>query len=147
MAGQYNHLQFFRRVPPKYLGLYFKAKEVDLGIDWDKPVKKMPQKIFEAFKLLDETTQTTNETEFLDIDALAWQAGVSALIDEAEFYADSDFATLIAEHDGFHAKVMWVYLEKKDYWHGASMFLHADNVSASFWRKRNDLPKIPPRVS
>lgn len=26
------------------------------------------------------------------------------------------------------------------------MFLHADNVSASFWKKRSDLPKIPPHV-
>ncbi|MCU7947934.1 MAG: hypothetical protein KZQ72_15075 [Candidatus Thiodiazotropha sp. (ex Cardiolucina cf. quadrata)] len=26
------------------------------------------------------------------------------------------------------------------------MFLHADNVSPSYWKKRNDLPKLPPQV-
>lgn len=26
------------------------------------------------------------------------------------------------------------------------MFLHADNVSASYWKKRNDLPSLPPHV-
>ena len=26
------------------------------------------------------------------------------------------------------------------------MFLHADNVSASYWKRRNDLPKSPPHV-
>jgi hypothetical protein len=26
------------------------------------------------------------------------------------------------------------------------MFLHADNVSVSYWKKRNDLPKSPPHV-
>ena len=32
------------------------------------------------------------------------------------------------------------------YWRGAAMFLHADNVSASYWKKRNDLPCLPPQV-
>jgi hypothetical protein len=41
---------------------------------------------------------------------------------------------------------MWAYLEKPAYWRGATMFLHADNVSASYWKKRNDLPKAPPHV-
>ena len=41
---------------------------------------------------------------------------------------------------------MWVFLEKQDYWRGASMFFHADNVSASYWKKRNDLPSIAPHL-
>ncbi len=31
-------------------------------------------------------------------------------------------------------------------WRGATMFLHADNVSPSFWKKRNDLPKVQPHI-
>ncbi len=41
---------------------------------------------------------------------------------------------------------MWAFLEKSAYWRGATMFLHADNVSASYWKKRNDLPKLQPHV-
>jgi len=41
---------------------------------------------------------------------------------------------------------MWAFLNKPVYWHGAAMFLHADNVSPSYWKKRNDLPSLPPQV-
>jgi hypothetical protein len=41
---------------------------------------------------------------------------------------------------------MWAFLEKPRYWHGAAMFLHADNVSSSFWKKRNDFPAVSPDV-
>lgn len=29
---------------------------------------------------------------------------------------------------------------------GASALLHADTVAGRFWKKRNDLPKVPPHV-
>lgn len=67
-------------------------------------------------------------------------------MDEADFHGDESFADDLAKQDGFHAKVMWAFLEKPDYWRGATMFLHADNVSPSYWKKRNDLPKLPPHV-
>jgi hypothetical protein len=41
---------------------------------------------------------------------------------------------------------MWAFLEKKSYWQGASMFLHADNVSPTYWKKRIDLPPASPCV-
>jgi hypothetical protein len=41
---------------------------------------------------------------------------------------------------------MWAFLEKQRYWLGATMFLHADNVSSFFWKKRNDFPSVPPHV-
>jgi hypothetical protein len=41
---------------------------------------------------------------------------------------------------------MWAYLNKHDYWLGATMFLHADNVSSSYWKRRNDLPHVVPNV-
>ena len=81
-----------------------------------------------------------------DVNALACEGGITALVDEAGFHNDDAFIEEIAAIEGFHAKVMWAFLHKPKYWHGAVMFLHADNVSPSYWKKRNDLPCLPPQV-
>jgi len=146
MASQYSHLQFFRRVPNNLLSRYFDEHNVALGVDWEtlKPTEMQP--VLDAFMLLEDTQQAEIEAEFQDIHALACEGGITALVDEAAFHKDEDFNEALAELEGFHAKVMWVFLEKPLYWRGATMFLHADNVSASYWKRRNDLPKLPPHV-
>ncbi len=146
MAGQYSHRQFFRRVPNSQLAAYFQSKGVDLGIDFTELKEKDVDSLFDAYTGLEPSLQATIEAEFQDINALACEAGVAALIDEASFHEDEAFIESIAAIEGFHAGVMWAFLEKKDYWRGAALFLHADNVSASFWKKRNAFPKVPPNV-
>ncbi len=61
------------------------------------------------------------------MNTLACEGGITALVDEAGFHGDDAFIAEIAAIDGFHAKAMWVFLNKPTYWHGAAMFLHADN--------------------
>ena len=89
------------------------------------------------------TQKTEIETDFQGVNALACEGGAIALADEANFHGDENFIQTI---EGFHAKAMWAFLEQPLYWQGAARFLHADNVSASYWKKRNDLPHVPPHV-
>lgn len=147
MTGQYSHLQFFRRTPNAQLAAYFSSKSVDLGIDWSKLKEKDTEAILQALAQLPDEQQAEIEAEFQDINALACEGGIATLIDEAGFYKDNDFVVAIADIEGLHSKVMWAFLTKRDYWRGASMFLHADTVSASYWKKRNDLPNMPPHVA
>ena len=146
MTSQYSHMQFFRRVPNAQLADYFKSRNIDLDIDLAELKEKETEKIFDAFIELPEEQQAHMEAEFQDINAMACEGGVTTLVDEASFHGDDDFIKAISAIDGFHAKVMWAFLEKRSYWQGATMFLHADNVSGSFWKKRNDFPKVPPYV-
>ena len=149
MAAQYSHMQFFRHVPNAQLAAYFESKDIDLGINFTEEKgkkKKKKEEIFQAFTALPEDQQANIEAEFQDVNAMACEGGVAALIDEADFHQDEGFIESISEIDGFHAKVMWAFLEKKNYWKGATMFLHADNVSSSYWKKRNDLSSVPPHV-
>ncbi len=99
--------------------------------------------LFVAFTGLPEEQQTSIEAEFQDIHAMACEGGVTALIDEAVFHENDAFVGSIATIDGLHAKVMWAFLEKRRFWQGATLFLHADNVSRSYWKKRNDFPLAP----
>jgi len=146
MAGQYSHKQFFRQIPNKQLAIYFESNDVDLGIDLIELKEKEVDSIFDAFMALPEQQQAIIEAQFQDVNAMASEGGVAALIDEANYHKDDDFIETISAIEGFHAKVMWAFLEKQDYWRGATMFLHADNVSSSFWKKRNDLPNASPHV-
>tara|TARA_R110002072_G_C7966658_1_gene534364 strand:- start:4238 stop:5416 length:1179 start_codon:yes stop_codon:yes gene_type:complete len=146
MASQYSHLHFFRRVPNELLSRYFEARDVGLEIEWEKLKPTEMEPVLDGFLQLEDTQQAEIEAEFQDIHALASEGGVRALLDEAAFHGDDGFCEALEALDGFHAKVMWAFLEKPLYWRGASMFLHADNVSASYWKKRNDLPALPPHV-
>jgi hypothetical protein len=146
MASQYSHLQFFRRVPNDLLARYFDSRDAALKVPFNDLKQTEVEPILEAFQALGDQKQAEIEAEFQDIHALSCEGGVSALVDEAAFHGDENFATELAKIDGFHAKIMWAFLEKPDYWRGATMFQHADNVSPSYWKKRNDLPSLPPHV-
>ena len=77
---------------------------------------------------------------------MACQGGVTTHTDEAGFHQDQEFIEVISKIESFHGKVMWAFLEHSKYWAGATLFLHSDNISESFWKKRNDLPHLPPNV-
>jgi hypothetical protein len=78
---------------------------------------------------------------------MAHQAGVTALIDEAtDFHKNADFPHAINQQDSFHGKAMWAFMEHPNYWKGATSNLYAENIPDSSWKKRNDLPRLPPHV-
>ncbi len=47
MASQYQHRQFFRRVPNVLLARYFKSRELDLELDFVKLKETEVEPIFE----------------------------------------------------------------------------------------------------
>ncbi|MFK7848406.1 MAG: hypothetical protein AB8G77_24165 [Rhodothermales bacterium] len=146
MASQYQHRQFFRRVPNTLLARYFDSRDIDLDLDFGKLDETDVEPIFEAFTSLSEKDQASVEIDFQNINGLASEGGIGALLNEAMFYDDEAFPEMISPIDGYHAKSMWAFLHKPEYWKGAASLLHADNVSVSFWKKRNDLPNSPPHV-
>lgn len=146
MAAQYSNRHFFRKTPNEYLAQFFAAKGIPLAVDFDELNKNILDELQDALNALLDSQKAEIEAEFQDVNALACEGGIAALVDEAGFHNDLVFVESIAAIDGFHAKAMWAFLEKPKYWRGASMFLHADNVSPSFWKKRSDFPKLPPQV-
>jgi hypothetical protein len=146
MVSQYQHRQFFRRVPNALLAGYFETRDIDLGVDFGKLKETEVEPIFQAFTVLPEERQAVMEVDFQDINALASDGGIEALRNEAAFYEDETFPEAISAIDGYHAKAMWAFLHRPEYWKGASALLHADTVAGRYWKKRNDLPSVPPHV-
>ncbi len=146
MAAQYSNRHFFRKTPNQYLAAFFKARGVELGIDFDKLKDNAADILQQALNELSADQIADIEAEFQGINALAYEGGITALVDEANFHNDDDFVESIAAIEGFHAKAIWAHLNHSKYWRGASRFLHADNVSPSYWKKHNGLPSLPPQV-
>ena len=140
MAGQYSPRHFFRNTPNQLLQSYFTAKQINIGVDFDTLKESDVETLFNAFLALSDNEQTQAEADFKTIHSLASDAGVQALVDEALYFDDKIFIEKIAAIDGFHGKVLWAFNNKPKYWYVATMFLHADNVSASYWKKLNGLP-------
>ena len=109
MASQYQHRQFFRRTPNELLARYFETRNVSLEVDLTKIKETDVEPLFKSFTSLPEDLQAKMEVNFQDINALACDGGIGALLNEAEFYGDENFAVEISAIDGFHAKAMWAF--------------------------------------
>ncbi len=146
MAAQYSNRQFFRKTPNQYLARFFEAKSIQLALDFSELKENDAEALQIALNELSDSQIADIEAEFQGVNALACEGGIAALVDEAGYHQDGTFVAEIAAIEGFHAKAMWTFLNKPKYWRGAAMFLHADNVSPSYWKKRNDLPRLRPQV-
>jgi hypothetical protein len=147
MAGQYSHLQFFRRTPNALLARYFQEKHGVLkDIAFDKLKESEAEPIFQAVTALPDDKQAQIEAECQDVEGMASQGGLTALTDEADFHQDTAFPIAISKIDGFHGAAMWAFLDHPLYWTGATLFLHSDNIAESLWKKRSDLPHLQPHV-
>jgi hypothetical protein len=146
MATQYSNRQFFRKTPNLYLAKFFEAKGIQLDVNVNQLKEQDTDTLQSALNKLPPDQITDIEAAFQDVNALACEGGILALVDEASFHNDDAFIEEIAVIDGFHTKAIWAFLNKPSYWRGAAMFLHADNVSASYWKKRNDFLNLPPHL-
>ena len=148
MARDYSPITFFQRVPNSLLGRYFHEIHGvlrEIAFDELAETRKSAETIFQAFTALPEGKQAEIEAEFQDIDSMAFQGGVKALIEEATDHPHYDqlFPEAINHYDSGHGKVMWTYLEHRNYWAGATSILYAENIADAFWKKRNDLHHRP----
>jgi hypothetical protein len=154
MSRAYLLSRFLRQAPNYLLEQYF--TEVGLLGTIDFGVKERDiDAMHEAIVALSEANRQQIEADFRDIDALASERGFRAMIDEAAWHVrnnprqhahDQDLTQRLANLDGEHERAMWVFLNRRVYWHGAMRFFEADIVAPSYWQKRKNLPKVDPRV-
>ncbi|MEJ1406730.1 MAG: hypothetical protein RPU62_07055 [Candidatus Sedimenticola sp. (ex Thyasira tokunagai)] len=150
MARDFSPISFFQRTPNPLLGQYFQVKHdvmVDIAFIELEESASTAETIFQAFSSLPESQQAKIEAQCQNIESMAHQAGVTALIDEAtDFHMNADFPEAINQHDSFHGKVMWAFLEHPNYWARATSNLYAENIPDASWKKRSGLPHLPPHV-
>ena len=155
MGRPYVLSRFLRQTPNRLLKEYFTARALLGAVEFDTLKEREIDAIQEAIIDLPEADRQKIEADFRDIDALASERGFRAMMDEAAWHVrnspqqhghDYDLTQRLAKADGEHARAMWVFLNRKDYWHGAIRFFEADMVAPSYWQKRKNLPKLDPRL-
>ena len=82
MISQYSPKHFYRKMPNVLLSQYFETKGISLEVDWSNlEGKKGVEILFEAIKAIpDEAIQSSIEVDFQNINALASDGGIRALM-------------------------------------------------------------------
>jgi len=145
MSKHYSPKNFFRRTPNRLLKKYFEKNGTLSGIDF-KPLKETKiEPIYTAWLQLPDDIRNKMNQDFQEIFEMATEAGAKAIIDEAHFHGE-DLAETFSKHKGFHERIFWTFLERPNYWEGATAFNHADSIPQSYWCKCKILTKKPAKV-
>jgi hypothetical protein len=143
----YSPKRFFRDVPAHLLARYFKQKTLLADFNFASLFEAEIDPLYTAWEALAENQKIDSEQDFKEIDALACEGGIRAILDDAEWYGEEDVLLAgMRSLKSFHEKAFWIFLEHQKYWFAANAFFHADSIRLRFWRKRINLPKSPARV-
>lgn len=148
MARHYSPKRFFREVPTDYLSQYFDKRSLLPGFDFTQRGEALFDALNSALDALPDDQGIEVDQDFREIDALACEAGIQSVLDDAEWWGELD--KLLAGLDArksFHEKAFWLFLEHHKYWHVANAFFHADSIHTRYWRKRINLPQAPAKVA
>ena len=83
MARHYSPKSFFRHVPNAMLKQYFSKTGVLIEHDFSQVPEAKIEPIYKAWLSLPDALQRKTERDFKEIDALACEGGIKAIIDEA----------------------------------------------------------------
>ena len=145
MARNYSPKSFFRHAPNEMLVRYFTRRAVLAEHDFSKISETKIEPIYNAWLSLPDTQRREIERDFKEIDALACEGGMKAIIDEAEWHGEN-LAEVFSEKEGFHEKAFWVFLERPKYWPAASAFYRADSIGSSQWNECKTINHAPARL-
>jgi len=140
MARQFNPQRFFRQAPNNLLGQYFKERGVLAEINFEELTETKIEPIYEAWLAQPEKERSDMEKDFREIDFMATEGAIKAIIDEANWHGE-ELGPVLAELKSHHDRAFWTFLSRPDYWKGALQFHYADNIPSSYWRKRKNVPK------
>lgn len=148
MPRHYSPKRFFREVPLEYLANYFARHNLLSTLKVTGKSRVDVDALHDALEELPDDKRLEIEQDFGEIDALACEAGIQAVLDDAGWWGELDSLVKGLEAcKSFHEKSFWLFLEHRKYWHVANAFFHADSIHTKYWRKRINLPQAPARVA
>jgi hypothetical protein len=110
--------------------LFFEQQGILLGFDWDQLHNHNIDPLYSEWLNLREEQCEHVESQFRDVDEVASEEGIRALIEEAQFDG-IDLGTQLADLEGHHHKALWVFLHCQAVFQNAFRFVHADPCLAA----------------
>lgn len=144
---QFAMRQFFRDAPIHLLERYFKGKDWLAGFDFAGFQPGNVEPLYGAWEALPDEARAQSEETFREIDALACEGGIKAILDDAEFWGKhEELLSIVSALKSWHEKAFTVFLDHNQYWSVATAFVHADTIGRRYWRKLKGLPATPAKV-
>jgi hypothetical protein len=144
MTRHYSTREFFRQMPNALLARYFHAHDLFSDFDFAAMKEAQPEELFTAWLELPDAQRNTMDAEFRDIFEMSCESGFRAILDEAEWHlatepqAHTEFVDKLAALANHYERAMITFLDRAEFWNGATLFHHAD--TRTYWRKRKNLP-------
>ena len=89
MTRHYSPKSFFRHAPNAMLTKYFSKQGVLTEYDFSEVSETKIEPIYQAWLSLPDAQRGEMERDFREIDALACEGGVQAIMDEAEWHDEN----------------------------------------------------------
>jgi len=133
MARQYSAKTFIRNVPNELLRQYFNGVLIELPVNWDEIGDTDAEPVFDAIEMLDDRQRGTVESDFTEINELAFLPGTLAMLEEAKQRKD-DLAEQFDALENHYARAFWTFVNKPEYFYAAGAFHQMDRFGG-WWRR------------
>ena len=144
---QFAMRQFFRDAPINLLERYFKGNGWLTDFDFSGFQAGNVEPLYRAWEALPDEARAQSEETFREIDALACEGGIKAILDDAEFWGKrEELLAVVSALDSWHERSFTIFLDHPQYWKVATAFFHADTIGKRYWRKCKNLPAKPAKV-
>lgn len=144
MTRPYSLRNFFRLIPDPLLHRLFEQLRLPhMPADVDG---NGVDTLHRAWLALPARQREQAESVFRDIDDMATEEAVRALIEDSRF-SGTDLTEEVGRQDGLHAKAVSAYLNYPEPFADTLRFVQADILPGRYWRKRGGLPHQQPDLS
>lgn len=147
MATQFSIRDFFRRMPVNLIARYFQERH-----NWEWPLSTQDENLEEvlmaAWTNLSDEIRRIAEGDFVKLHEMSDGAGITALLDEANFHRQKEKLQEEWGNDtSIEERVFLAFLNHPDFWKGALCFHQADAIGDRWWKKLKNLAKVPADVT
>ena len=146
MSRQFSIPTVLRMVPNRLLKDFFQRLGYgDLGIPWEQLGEREIEPVVKALSGMSRADQDRIEGEMRSVFDLACETGLGAIFEGAVRCGDCKLSEVMPEELGPYGKSMWAWLNRPEAFEKAMLIHQVEHLS--WWRKRNDLPRLAPDTS
>lgn len=149
MSGNFEIRNFFRKMPPDLVREYFSTKHgIEFGVLQEDAQQTELEKQLEDWRNLSESIRSATERDFIEINNMSDEAGIIAILDEADWHMGGR-EKLLNEWQDFpiNRRVFYTFLNRSELWKQARLFHHSDTLPQNLWKKRKGFGHLKPDVS
>ena len=138
MSGSFEIRNFFRKMPADLIHEYFAARHgITFGVPEEGSEQTEIDRQLADWKNLPQEIKVSAARDFIKINDMADEAGIRAILDEAEFQ-DGGHEKILAQWEDFplNRRVFYTFLHRSELWDNACLFHHSDSLPQNWWKKR-----------